>query len=119
MLTKLIYSYSNDYASVGSYFVVVEYHNILVLFLNSTTKINGVIVTKIGILHGREKQFICSVMYAVGEVKIMVTIFISNKSYNNECMVLHCQFAVDEDHIIKLMMLIKMYKTKCEIKDRT
>ena len=77
------------------------------------------IVTKIGILHGREKQFICSVMYAVGEMKTMVTIFISNKSYNNECTVLHCQFVVDEDHIIKLMMLIKMYKAKCVIKDCT
>ena len=97
---------------------MVEYHNILVLFLNSTTKINGVIVTKIGILHGREKQFICSVMYAVGKVKSMVTIFISNKSYNSECAPIHCQFVVDKDHIIKLMMLIKMYKAKCVIKNR-
>ena len=43
--------------------------------------------------------------------------FITNKSYNNECTVLHCQFVVGEHHNIKLMLLIKMYKDKCTVKD--
>ena len=54
MLTKLIYSYSNDCASEGR---LVEQHNILVL--NSTTKINELNITKIANLHRREIQFIC------------------------------------------------------------
>ena len=43
---------------------------------------------------------------------------ITNKSYHNECTVLHRQFVVGEHHNIKLMLLIKMYKDKFAVKGR-